>query len=123
MTTAKPRWKSRLRWDKNDQTTYNGHTYELWAHGFIADDRGNYSRRDEYFVHQVLTSGQTHPTPLSHALGTNKRRALRMAELFILGWRNAPGSHSPEHGYRAVWRDPDGELHPIADVITGLIPH
>ncbi|NUR43521.1 MAG: hypothetical protein HOV73_25905 [Streptomyces sp.] len=123
MTTPKPRWKSQLRWDDNDQTTHDGQTYELWAHGFIADDRGNYSKADEYFVHQVLASGQTHPEPLSHALGTNKRRALRMAELFVLGWRNAPGTRSPEHGYREMWRTPSGDLHPINDVITGLIPH
>ena len=121
--TTKPRWKSHLRWDDNDQTTHDGRTYELWAHGFVADDRGNHSRRDEYFVHQVLANGQTHPSPLSHALGTNKRRALRMAELFILGWRNAPGHRSPEHGYREMWRAPDGVLHPIADVVAGRISH
>ncbi|TQL21940.1 hypothetical protein [Streptomyces sp. SLBN-134] len=121
--TTKPRWKSRIRWNDQDQTTHDGRTYELWAHGFLADDRGNHSRHDEYFVHQVLANGNTHPAPLSHALGSNKRKALRLAELFVLGWRNAPGTRSPEHGYREMWRDPDGQLHPIADVLTGAIPH
>lgn len=121
--TTRPRWKSRIRWTENDQTTHDGHTYELWPHGFTADDRGNHSRHDEYFVHQVLPNGQTHPVPLSHALGTNKRRALRLAELFILGWRNAPGTRSPEHGYRPMWRAPDGVLYPIDEVLSGAVAH
>lgn len=120
---TKPRWKSHLRWDDQDHTTHDGRTYELWLHGLRADDRGRYPKHDEYFVHQVLDNGNTHPTPLSHALGTNKRRALRLAELFVLGWRNAPGRRSAEHAYREMWRAPNGELHPIADVLTGLIPH
>lgn len=120
---TKPRWTSRIRWTDQDQTTHDGHTYELWAHGFTADDRGNHSRHDEYFVHQVLPNGQTHPVPLSHALGTNKRRALRLAELFVLGWRYAPGTRSAEHGYRPMWRSPDGTLHPIDEVLTGAVRH
>ncbi|WP_267895480.1 hypothetical protein [Streptomyces sp. RTd22] len=34
-----------------------------------------------------------------------------------------PGTLSPEHGYREMWRAPDGELHPIADVLSGVVPH
>ena len=123
MKQTRTRWTSRLRWDDNGRTTHDGRTYELWAHGFVADDRGNHSRHDEYFVHQVLANGNTHPVPLSHALGGNKRNALRLGELFVLGWRNAPGHRSAEHGYREMWRDPDGQLHPIADVLTGAVPH
>jgi hypothetical protein len=122
-THPKPRWKPQLRWTDTDQTTHDGKTYELWAHGFVADDRGNHSKRDEYFVHHVLANSQTHPEPVSHALGANKRRALRLAELFILGWCNAPGTRSPEHGYRDMWRAPDGGLHPVDDVLSGVVPH
>lgn len=120
---TKSRWKSLLCWNPADQTTFDGHTYELWAHGFVADDRGNHSRHDEYFVHEVLPNGQTHPVPLSHALGTNKRRALRLAELFVLGWRYAPGTRSAEHDYRPMWRSPGGVLHPIDEVLTGAVRH
>jgi hypothetical protein len=113
--TSKPRWKSRLRWDDTDRITHDGRTYELWTHSYWTG-KGGWSETDDYHVHEVLGSGQADPQPLYGPFGTNRRKAVRYAELQILGWRNAPGTRSPEHGYRDMWRDPDGEL-------SGAIPH
>ncbi|WP_063735595.1 hypothetical protein [Streptomyces sp. RTd22] len=116
------RWKSQLRWDDDNQTTHDDKTYELWAHGYSTGKNGP-SRDDAWHLHRVLDSGQTHPEPLSIPLSGNWRQAKKLGELWVLGWRNAPGTLSPEHGYREMWRAPDGELHPIADVLSGVVPH
>lgn len=118
---TKPRWKSRIRWDDNNQTTHEGRTYELWAHGYNRGKNGP-SGRDAWHLHAVLANGRTHPEPISHVLGENKRVAKRLAELLILGWRNAPGYREPGTS-RERWRDPDGELHALDDVLSGAIPH
>lgn len=119
---AKPRWKTRIRFDDNDRATHDGRTYELWTHSYHAGKSG-WSETDDYHVHEVHNSGQADPQPLYGPFGTNRRTAVRLAELQILGWRNAPGTRSPEHGYRDMWRSPDGEVHPIEDVLSGAIPH
>lgn len=124
--TRPRRWTSRLHWDDNDRTTHNGTTYELWAHGYptgYARGQRTYSTRNAYHLHQVLPNGQTHPHPLSNPLSTNRRKARRLAELWILGWRPAPGTRSAEHDYRPMWRAPDATLHPIEDVLSGAVPH
>lgn len=121
MPETKPRWKSRIRWD-GDRTTHDGRTYELWTHSYHAGKNG-WSETDDYHVHEVLGSGQADPAPLHGPFGTNRRKAVRFAELMILGWQPAPGQRSPEHGYREMWRAPDGALHPITDVVSGAIPH
>lgn len=114
-------WKSHLRWTDINQTTHDGRIYELWSHGYDTG-KGGPSRHDAWQLHQVLDTGNAHPRPISHVLGTNKRRAQRLAELWILGWRNAPGYREPGTG-REQWRNPAGDLHPIADVLSGAISH
>ncbi|MFE0329043.1 hypothetical protein ACFW08_20120 [Streptomyces sp. NPDC058960] len=122
MTTPKPRWKSLIRWDDNDRTTHNGRTYQLETHSY-STGKGGWSETDDYHVHEVTGSGQSDPRPLHGPLGTNRRRAMRLAELLLLGWtRGMAMDREPGTG-RDRWRAPDGELHPIEDVLTGRIPH
>jgi hypothetical protein len=127
VTPSKPRWKSQLRWNDQNQTTHQGKTYELWAHGYQRGTSSNgepqYSSRDAWHLHAVLSSGQADPRELSNPLSTNWREAKRLGELWILGWQPAPGNRSAEHGYREMWRAPDKQLHPIEDVLSGAIPH
>ena len=119
---TRPRWKSRLRWDDNDRTTHDGRTYQLETHSYWTG-KGGWSETADYHVHEVLPNGQTHPHPLSNPLSTNRRKARRLAELWILGWRPAPGTRSAEHDYRPMWRAPDGQLHVLEDVLSGVVPH
>lgn len=118
---TKPRWKSRIRWDDSDRTTHDGRTYELWTHSYDTGKNG-WSETDDYHVHEVSGS-EADPRPLYGPFGTNRRKAVRLAELQILGWRNAPGQRSAEYGYREMWRAPDGALHPVEDVLSGAVPH
>jgi hypothetical protein len=123
MTMAKPRWKSRIRWDDTDRATHNGRAYELWTHSYDTGKNG-WSGTDDYHVHEIPAGGaHADPRPLYGPLGTSRRHAVRLAELRILGWIPAPGTRSPEHGYREMWRSPDGTLHPLEDVLSGAVPH
>jgi hypothetical protein len=119
---TKPRWKSRLTWDSEDRTTHEGRTYQLETHSYWTG-KGGWSETDDYHVHEVPGAGQSDPRPLYGPLGTNRRRAVRLAELRILGW--TPGLYmdrEPETG-RNRWRSPAGEWHALDDVLSGLIQH
>ncbi|MFP8882608.1 hypothetical protein [Streptomyces mangrovi] len=113
-----PRWTSRIRWT-DDRATHDGRAYLLWSHGYSTGKDGP-SRHDAWHLHATLPGGNDDPRPLIH-LGTNKRRAQRMAELYILGWRRAVGYRAPDG--REQWRSPTGELHPLNDLLTGTTTH
>lgn len=124
--TTKPRWKSRIRWN-DGRATHEGHHYLLWAHGYEDGTSSSgepiYSRHDAWHLHEVLANNTPDQRPMSNALSRNQRQAARLAELWILGWRPAPGYRFAEHGYREMWRALDKALHPIADVLSGAVPH
>lgn len=116
---SKPRWKSRLRWTSDDRTTHDDRTYQLETHSYWTG-KGGWSETDDWHVHEV---GPNQPEPLYGPLGTNRRRAVRLAELMILGWTRGLAMHrEPETG-RDRWRSPDGELHALDDVLSGAVPH
>jgi len=120
--TAKPRWKSRIRWDDNDRTTHDGRTYELETHSYHRGKAG-WSETDDYHVHEVAGSGQADPRPLYGPLGTNRRRAVRLAELRLLGWTPTQAMDREPGTGRDRWRSPAGELHALNDVLSGAVPH
>jgi len=117
--SSKPRWKSQLRWDNTDRTTHNNRTYQLETHSYWTGKNG-WSETDDYHVHEV---GPTQPEPLYGPLGTSRRRALRLAELMILGWKQGLAMDREPGTGRDRWRSPDGVLHPIEDVLSGAVPH
>lgn len=117
--TQQPRWKSHLVWDVNDRTTHHGRVYQLETHSYWTGKNG-WSGTDDYHVHEVHDSGAQ---ALYGPFGTNRRRAVRLAELRILGW--TPGQamdRDPDTG-RDRWRAPDSTLHVLADVLAGLVSH
>lgn len=120
--TPKTRWKSRIRWTDDDRTTHQGRTYQLETHSYWTGKSG-WSETDDYHVHEVPGGGQSDPRPLYGPLGTNRRRALKLAELMILGWTRGMAMDREAGTGRDRWRAPDGELYPISDVLTGAIPH
>ena len=117
--TAKPRWTSRIRWNETDQATHDGRTYQLETHSYWTG-KGGWSETDDYHVHEV---GPNQPTPLYGPLGTNRRRAVKLAELMILGWTPAQATDREPGTGRDRWRSPSGELHALDDVLTGAILH
>lgn len=119
---TRPRWKSRLRWDDNGRTTHDGRTYQLETHSYWTG-KGGWSETADYHVHEVLDSGQSDPRPLYGPLGTPRRRAIKLAELMILGWKRGMAmDREPDTG-RDRWRAPDGQLHVLEDVLSGVVPH
>lgn len=122
MTTPKPRWKSRIRWDETDRATHDGRTYQLETHSYWTG-KGGWSETDDYHVHVVPGSGQSDPRPLYGPLGTNRRHAVKLAELMILGWTPGLGMDREPGTGRDRWRAPDGALHVLHDVLSGAIPH
>lgn len=116
--SAKPRWESHLTWD-NNRTTYNGITYQLETHSYWTG-KGGWSGTDDYHVHEI---GYQQPMALYGPLGTNRRRALRLAELHILGWSPAQAMDRDPATGQDRWKAPDGTLHALADVLIGTVPH
>jgi hypothetical protein len=122
------RWRSQLQWTDDNETTYHGVTYRLHHANVVTGKRlgrGNgwestWSRRPEYTLYKV-ENNCINPYPLSIALGGDRRVARRLAELTLLGWRNAPGYLA--EGGREQWSDPAGELHPLDEVLDGERPH
>lgn len=119
---TRPRWKSRLRWDDNGRTTHDGRTYQLETHSYWTG-KGGWSETNDYHVHEVLDSGQSDPRPLYGPLGTNRRRAIKLAELMILGWKRGLAMDREPGTGRDRWRAPDGQLHVLEDVLSGVVPH
>lgn len=120
---SKPRWTSRLRWNDQDQTTHDNRTYQLETHSYWTG-KGGWSATDDYHVHEVPTGGgQSDPRPLYGPLGTSRRRAMRLAELRILGWTPGLGMDREPGTGRDRWRSPAGELHALDDVLSGAVRH
>lgn len=116
-------WKSRLTWTSNSDTVHStrhdGEIYHLWQHATRPDDNGRVNTA--WFLHGDDGAGFPRrdlelSLPLRHALFTAKRKA----ELLILGWQKA--GREPRTGGE-LWRSPDGDVHPLADVLSGDVPH
>ncbi|SDL28695.1 hypothetical protein [Streptomyces indicus] len=115
-------WHSHLTWTSNSQTVYStrhdGEIYHLWQHGTRPDDNG----RSGYgwFLHG--DDGRGFPRQdyeLSLTLGSVLTRARQKAELLILGWQKAGRDRRGDE----MWRAPDGDVHRLADVLSGAVPH
>ncbi|MEU6535550.1 hypothetical protein [Streptomyces sp. NPDC047000] len=120
-TAPRPRWKSRLRWDSKDQVVHEGRTYQLETHSYRLGN-GQWSGTNDHHVYKVTGAGAS-GQPLYGPLGEGRRRAVRLAELRILGWTPAQAmDREPETG-RDRWRSPDGQLHALEDVLSGAVPH
>jgi hypothetical protein len=111
MTMSEPEWKAQICWDDSNRATYQGETFELWSHSYETG-----TSRKAWHLHAVLRDDQPQEEPLSGPLCITRREAARLAELWILGWR-------PEPGNLDMWQAPDEQLHPVVDVLTGVIPH
>lgn len=115
------RWKSQLRWT-DDRTTHNGRTYALETHSYWGGKSG-WSETNDWHVHEVIGVGQPDPRPLYGPLGTNARRARRLAELRILGWTPTQAIDREPGTGRDRWRSPSGDLVPLGDLLSGAVPH
>lgn len=114
-------WKSRLRWSPDGRTTHDGRIYALETHSYWTGK--NWSETDDWHVHEVPGIGLPDPRPLYGPLGTNARRARRLAELRILGWTPTQAMDREPGTGRERWRSPDGDLVALADLLTGAAPH
>ncbi|MGW2861977.1 hypothetical protein [Streptomyces sp. NPDC001205] len=116
-------WKSHLAWTSNSQTVYStrhdGEIYHLWQHGTRPDDSGRSGCG--WFLHGDDGSGfPRQDYELSTTLGSVLTRARQKAELLILGWQ-MDGRESTRGS--EAWRSPDGDVHPLVDVLLGAVPH
>ncbi|MGW7688791.1 hypothetical protein ACWGMA_07845 [Streptomyces asiaticus] len=116
-------WKSQLAWTSNSQTIYStrhgGEIYHLWQHGTRPDDSGRTGYG--WFLHG--DDGGGHPRQdyeLSLTLGSVLTRARQKAELLILGWQ--PARRETRRGAE-MWHSPSGDVHLLADILSGEIPH
>ncbi|MFE3762309.1 hypothetical protein ACFXPI_11150 [Streptomyces sp. NPDC059104] len=116
-------WKSRLAWTADGRTVLNGRTYALETHSYWTG-KGGWSGTDDWHVHEVPAgSSAPDPRPTYGPLGTNARRARRLAELRILGWTpGLAGAREPQTG-RDRWYSPNGVLAALEDLLTGDEPH
>ncbi|MFC9821416.1 hypothetical protein ACFWG6_31050 [Streptomyces erythrochromogenes] len=117
-------WKSQLAWTRDYRTTHNGTTYTLDAHSWQRSN-GNWSQTDHWHLHLIPVGGDgtPDPRPVHRPLGTNSRRARRLAELLLLGWTPAQAKDREPGTGRDRWRSPDGDLVALADLLDGTASH
>lgn len=116
-------WTPHLVWTSTaatiHSTRYDGEIYHLWQHGSRPDDNGRAGYG--WFLHGDDGGGWPRQNyELSLTLGSVLTRAQQKAELLILCWQKA----GRERGRGdELWRDPDGQVHTLADVLAGEVPH
>ena len=114
-------WKSRISWT-NDRAVHDGRTYALETHSYWTGR--TWSETNDWHVHEIPDgTGGSDPVPLYGPLGTNARRARRLAELRILGWTPTQAMDREPSTGRDRWRGPGGELIALDDLLNGTAPH